>query len=56
MMPARLAYPFFYREATRNCTEESRLAIDEILGDPTAASRRNKLRMDSVAAAGFEVG
>jgi hypothetical protein len=56
MMPARLAFPFIYRTLTEHVTEESKDAIDELLGDPAAAVRIAERRMGAVKTSGFEVG
>lgn len=56
MMPARLAYPLIYDVLTRHVTEDSKLRIDELLGDPTAPGRMAERRTQAVAASGFEVG
>jgi hypothetical protein len=55
-MPARLAYPLIYDVLTRNVTEDSKLRIDELLGDPSAPVRIAERRTRAVVASGFEVG
>jgi hypothetical protein len=56
MMPARLAYPLIYDVLTRNLTEDSRLRVDDLLGDPAAAGKIDRRREQSAVASGFEVG
>jgi hypothetical protein len=54
-MPARLAYPMLYRLVTDSASAERTLEIDELLGDPSAAARREAQRRAAVAESAFEV-
>jgi len=55
-MAARLAYPLIYATAIDGASDDQRLEIDALLGDPDAAAEMQRRRFDAMADAGFEVG
>lgn len=45
-----------YARITHGITEDSRLEVDAILGDPDALAERARLRREAILAFGGEIG
>ena len=54
-MPMRRALPFLYRRLVRGLSEETRLEVDALLGDPVAQATLQAQRREAIALMDAEI-
>jgi len=55
LMPMRRALPFLYRRLVRGLSEETRLEVDALLGDPVAQATLQAQRREAIALMDAEI-
>jgi hypothetical protein len=55
-MPARRAFPFIYYRLVSLLTEEGKVRVNALLGDPAAIEERRSMNLELLADMDAEVG